>query len=91
MINWLKTLMLLRLLILVIELKVADYDMEIEDSDITKIHHDKYFTANKFIAFSGEIFDERLKHTKLTTNNALSIVEQRSIKNVSKRKILRNF
>ena len=60
-----------------------------------KIYHDQYFTSNDFMKFSGEIFDERFKHfkdlTKLATNNDLSTVDQRSIKNEEKREKLKFF
>ena len=32
-------------------------------------NHNGYITANKFIKFHGEIFDEKLKQAKLTTKN----------------------
>ena len=42
--------------------------------------HDKYITANDFNKFSGTIFEERWKQTKLATTNYLCTVEQHAIK-----------
>ena len=43
--------------------------------------HNKYITTNECNIFSGMLFDEGLKQTKLATNNDLNTAEQRSIRN----------
>ena len=42
--NWVKTLMLFRLFILVIQLKEADNNMQFEDIEKKTHEHDKYIT-----------------------------------------------
>ena len=42
--NWVKTLMLFRLFILVIQLKKADNNMQFEDIEKKTHEHDKYIT-----------------------------------------------
>ena len=67
MMNWLKTLMLFGLLILVIQLK------KLATTQILKIlckknpNYDKNITANEFIKLTKENFDERLKQANLAS------------------------
>ena len=81
--NWLKRLMLFRLMIPVIKLKnkKADYDTDIKEI-VDKIRdHDKYIATNHCNKFSGTISHEILKQAKLPTTNAINSVDQRAIKN----------
>ena len=69
MMNWLKMLMLLRLLILVIQLKktvcntkISEIEKKILDHD-----HDKYITTQEFNILTAEHFATRLKQANLAT------------------------
>ena len=69
MMNWLKMLMLLRLLILVIQLKktvcntkISEIEKKILDHD-----HDKYITTQEFNILTAEHFATRLKQVNLAT------------------------
>ena len=65
--------------------KKADYNTKFEDIDKkTPPSHDKYITTNDFIKFSGAIFDERLKQSKLATSNDFNTVEQHAIRHAEK-------
>ena len=48
-------------------------------------NHNIYITTNDFNKFSGAVFDERWKQTKLATVIDLNNVEQRAIKNEKKK------
>ena len=48
-------------------------------------NHNTYITTNDFNKFSGAVFDERLKQTKLATVIDLNNVEQCAIKNEKKK------
>ena len=89
--NWLNNLALIRLLILVIYLKEADYNKKIEDTEKKVSNHDKYITTNDFNNFLGAVFNERLKQIKIATNNYFKIVEQSSIKHEGKIEKLQTF
>ena len=47
-------------------------------------NHNIYIITNDFKKFSGVVFDERLKQTKLATIIDLNNVKQRAIKNEQK-------
>ena len=66
MMKWFKKFILVRLLILVIQLKEADYNTKIEDIEKKIPDHDKYITTLEFNKLRTENFAERLKQTKLS-------------------------
>ena len=58
----------------------TDCTTKIWDTEKKIPTHNKYITTNECTKFSGMLFDEGLKQTKLATNNDLNTAEQRSIR-----------
>lgn len=58
----------------------AALNIKIGDVENKNIDHAKYITATQFNKFSGEIFDEKLKQTKLATKKFLILLYQRNWK-----------
>ena len=56
MMNWLKSLVLFRLLIQVIQLKKADYNAKIEEIEKKLPDHDKYISIPEFNKLIKERF-----------------------------------
>ena len=56
MMNWLKSLVLFRLLIQVIQLKKADYNAKIEEIEKKIPDHDKYISIPEFNKLIKECF-----------------------------------
>ena len=71
--------------------KKADYDTKIVENKKKIPDHDKYNTTNDLNTFLGVMFDGRLKHAKVATNNDLNTVEKYSIRNEKKREKLQTF
>ena len=72
MMNWLKKLMLFRLLILVIQFKKANYNTKIAEIEKKIPEHGKYVTTSKFNKLTVEKFTERLKEAKLPTKSDIT-------------------
>ena len=54
--------------------------MKIKDNEDKILNHSVYIYSNNFNKFSGIIFDERLKWSKLATNHDLNPVKQYAMK-----------
>ena len=69
--NWLKKLLLFRLLKLVIQLKKTDYNTKMFKIEKKTLNHnlDKYITTQEFNKLTKESFAARLKEAKLATKD----------------------
>ena len=72
MMKWFKKLILVRLLILVIQLKEADYNTKIVDIEKKIPYHDKYITTEELNKLRTENFAERLKQAKLSMKDDIA-------------------
>ena len=72
MMKWFKKLILVRLLILVIQLKEADYNTKIVDIEKKIPDHDKYITTEELNKLRTENFAERLKQAKLSMKDDIA-------------------
>ena len=72
MMKWFKKLILVRLLILVISLKEADYNTKFVDIEKKIPDHDKYITTEEFNKLRTENFAERLKQAKLSMKDDIA-------------------
>ena len=88
--NWLKQLMLFRLLTVVIQFKKLTTTKKMQKlKEIS--HHDKYTTTKDFNKFLGIMSNERLHQAKLATNTDFDSVEQCTIKNEEKIENIQTF
>ena len=79
-INWLKKLMLFKLLMKEISLKTV-YNTKIKQGE-EKIHNqDNHVTTSELNKFSSDILDGKLKEAKLEAKKFLKTVSQRVTKN----------
>ena len=74
MMNKLKTLMLFRLLMLVIQLKKTEYNTKIDEIENKILGHnlDKYITPQKSNNFTPDNFAARLARLNLATKNNIA-------------------
>ena len=74
MMNKLKTLMLFRLLMLVIQLKKTEYNTKIDEIENKILSHNrhKYITSQKSNNFTADNFAARLARLNLATKNNIA-------------------
>ena len=74
MMNWLKKLMLFRVLTLAIQLKKTDYNTKINEikNKINDHDHGKYITIQEFISLKSQHIAARLKQANLANKNDIS-------------------
>ena len=72
--NQLKKLVILILLILVIQLKITDYNAKCNDIEkkVTDHDHDKYATTQKFNKSTSDNFTARRKQANLASKNGIA-------------------
>ena len=72
MMNWLKKLIMLRLLMLVIQLQKAGYSTKVNEIEkqTTDHNHDKYITTQIFNKLTSDNFTARLKKANLASKKS---------------------